>query len=50
MGATLLTMVHLLVATADEPLAPASVLIVDHDAFHRATLGEMMTGPSDLGH
>jgi CheY-like chemotaxis protein len=24
------------------PFAPASVLIVDHDAFHRATLGEMM--------
>src|SRR5262249_52642587 len=33
-------------APADEPLAPtmpATVLIVDDDAFHRALLGEMMT-------
>jgi CheY-like chemotaxis protein len=30
-------------ATADRPFQPASVLIVDDDAFHRAMLGEMMT-------
>lgn len=30
-------------ATADKPFVAASVLIVDDDAFHRATLGEMMT-------
>ena len=30
-------------ASADKPFVAASVLIVDDDAFHRATLGEMMT-------
>jgi CheY-like chemotaxis protein len=29
-------------SAAERPVAPASVLIVDDDAFHRATLGEMM--------
>ena len=30
-------------ASSDRPFQPASVLIVDDDAFHRAMLGEMMT-------
>lgn len=30
-------------ATPDRLFQPAAVLIVDNDAFHRATLGEMMT-------
>jgi CheY-like chemotaxis protein len=30
-------------AAPERPFVPASVLIVDDDAFHRATLGEMMT-------
>jgi CheY-like chemotaxis protein len=30
-------------APADRPFVAASVLIVDDDAFHRATLGEMMS-------
>jgi CheY-like chemotaxis protein len=30
-------------AAADRPVVRASVLVVDDDAFHRATLGEMMT-------
>ncbi len=30
-------------ASSDRPFVPASVLIVDDDAFHRAMLGEMMT-------
>lgn len=29
--------------SSDRPFVPASVLIVDDDAFHRAMLGEMMT-------
>jgi CheY-like chemotaxis protein len=33
-----------------QPFTPASVLIVDHDAFHRATLGEMMTAQGHSVH
>jgi two-component system response regulator AtoC len=33
-----------------QPFAPASVLIVDHDAFHRATLGEMMAAQGHSVH
>lgn len=37
-------------AVESEPFTPASVLIVDHDAFHRATLGEMMASQGHTVH
>lgn len=37
-------------ASTDEPFLPATVLIVDDDAFHRATLGEMLTGQGHQVH
>src|SRR5206468_4131590 len=35
---------------ADRPVTPATVLIVDDDAFHRATLGEMMSAQGHQVH